>query len=305
MPTHTEETGDTDEAFGAGSASTIAGVVTVDVSCHRCAYNLRGLSRAGRCPECGAPIEVSLAGDALRFADPEWLAAMARGAAIGETFLRVLVGCGYIILLTWALSFFGVNGQVVRDVTVALIVAAGMVTLFVSAWRISVPHPLLLEKESWHAPRRLIRYAIIGGICVGGAGATLYAARTGGLWFGSLLLGAPFGLLSMVGAYGTGRYCGDLAGRAGNNFVVHRARIYLRGYAVCWITSVLAVVVTLPSVVAGVCLFVPAVAGLVAFGILLLSLPTQIASSLRQHREAAERTWAEAQDRKHTDTGRS
>ena len=28
--------------------------ISHDVPCHRCAYNLRGLPRDGRCPECGA-----------------------------------------------------------------------------------------------------------------------------------------------------------------------------------------------------------------------------------------------------------
>lgn len=31
----------------------------VDVHCHQCGYNLRGLSEPGRCPECGTPIAES------------------------------------------------------------------------------------------------------------------------------------------------------------------------------------------------------------------------------------------------------
>jgi hypothetical protein len=31
----------------------------LDVRCLRCEYNLRGLDRAGNCPECGEPIEAS------------------------------------------------------------------------------------------------------------------------------------------------------------------------------------------------------------------------------------------------------
>ena len=30
--------------------------VRVDIKCLVCGYNLRGLGRAGRCPECGTPI---------------------------------------------------------------------------------------------------------------------------------------------------------------------------------------------------------------------------------------------------------
>ena len=54
--------------------------ISFNLACHRCAYNLRGLQRRGRCPECAAPIEVSVAGDALQFADPVWLANLALGA---------------------------------------------------------------------------------------------------------------------------------------------------------------------------------------------------------------------------------
>src|SRR4051812_24406743 len=57
-----------------------AGVVVASVPCRRCAYNLRSLSVAGRCPECGAPVGVSIHGDLLRYADPQWLQNLSAGA---------------------------------------------------------------------------------------------------------------------------------------------------------------------------------------------------------------------------------
>lgn len=44
-----------------------------DILCVSCAYNLRGLREEGKCPECGIPIERSLWGDLLRYADSRWL----------------------------------------------------------------------------------------------------------------------------------------------------------------------------------------------------------------------------------------
>jgi hypothetical protein len=65
---------DTDVALDA------AGAIAVDVPCRRCGYNLRGLSPAGRCPECGQSIADSLIGDALHVADPAWLRQVVGGA---------------------------------------------------------------------------------------------------------------------------------------------------------------------------------------------------------------------------------
>lgn len=54
-------------------------IVTFDVSCNGCGYNLLGLPRAGVCPECGRSIEQSLQGNLLENSDPEYVAKLARG----------------------------------------------------------------------------------------------------------------------------------------------------------------------------------------------------------------------------------
>src|SRR3954471_9644603 len=48
-------------------------IVTSDLNCRRCGYNLRGLTYGGRCPECNVPVAMSAQSDALRYGDPRWL----------------------------------------------------------------------------------------------------------------------------------------------------------------------------------------------------------------------------------------
>jgi hypothetical protein len=50
-----------------------------DLPCARCGYNLRGVVVDERCPECGSPIQYSLHGDWLRYADRHWAGQVLRG----------------------------------------------------------------------------------------------------------------------------------------------------------------------------------------------------------------------------------
>ena len=54
------------------------GVLIRDTPCRRCAYNLRGLSRDDRCPECGGAVELSTRGNLLIYSHPGWLHRLAR-----------------------------------------------------------------------------------------------------------------------------------------------------------------------------------------------------------------------------------
>ncbi|MEZ6235222.1 MAG: hypothetical protein R3B68_13620 [Phycisphaerales bacterium] len=71
--------------------------VEAELPCRRCGYSLRGLERDGVCPECGAPVHVSLMGDYLAAADPDHVSRLLRGA----TFVEVSV---YLGVLTWCVA---------------------------------------------------------------------------------------------------------------------------------------------------------------------------------------------------------
>ena len=62
--------------------SAAGGVVTQDVYCFGCAYNLRGLSEEATCPECGRPVAATTQGQLAAIADPAWLKRLARGAGM-------------------------------------------------------------------------------------------------------------------------------------------------------------------------------------------------------------------------------
>jgi len=62
--------------------SAVAGVIAEDTPCRRCGYNLRGLAATGLCPECGTAIGLSLVGNLLKQADPDWLDRLRLGTAL-------------------------------------------------------------------------------------------------------------------------------------------------------------------------------------------------------------------------------
>lgn len=56
------------------------GIMDDDAHCRDCGYNLRGLSRAGLCPECARPIADSLTDDRLSRSDVDWVMGVYWGA---------------------------------------------------------------------------------------------------------------------------------------------------------------------------------------------------------------------------------
>lgn len=78
-----------------------AGVVAVDRTCRQCGYNIRGLHIAGRCPECGTPVELSARGDYLEFSAPAWVRKLVGGS-------RLIYRGVMLALLTFVLLAAGI-----------------------------------------------------------------------------------------------------------------------------------------------------------------------------------------------------
>ncbi|MCH8270947.1 MAG: hypothetical protein IH985_07020 [Planctomycetes bacterium] len=67
----------------------------VEFTCIKCEYSLAGLAIDGSCPECGTSIQHSIHGNRLDYADPAFIARLARGA----TLLKFSINCVVALII--------------------------------------------------------------------------------------------------------------------------------------------------------------------------------------------------------------
>ena len=114
--------------------------LALDITCRGCGYNLRGLSPAGRCPECGRPVRDSLAGNALHAADLAWLGRLVSGASLICTGLLFSL----LTLLAVGVPVSAVigNAPLMPILLLPLVLAALTASLtLVGAWRLTTREP--------------------------------------------------------------------------------------------------------------------------------------------------------------------
>lgn len=263
-------------------------VIEHDVRCQGCGYNLRGLRSDGRCPECGAAVVLSFLDNVLQFANPDWLRKVTRGAWV-TTFA---FGGGFLVT---AVAF--IAALVGRFVGLALplvllgCMCATVLMLMTGAWITAAPHPSDSQRESWSAPRRLIRYGVAAIPCTAVAAATAYFVSGSQALAAVLALGSPLGALGLLGAIGTSRYYAALARRAGDRPNAQRARQYMGIFGAGWMCLTSAIL-TLPSnTEAGSVLLLPAVFLAGGGGVLLLTLPANMVKHLADCRQLADARW--------------
>lgn len=131
------------------------GVIQADISCARCGYNLRGLSRTMACPECATPVAHSLMGNMLATAEPEWLRTLRKGTTLKLwnillTILFVLVG---IVL----------NSMGVPDMYAVLLALPVSVVGVWAAFLITTQEPRVALHESPITLRRIVRTCVVIG----------------------------------------------------------------------------------------------------------------------------------------------
>lgn len=95
-----------------------SGNVAVDLPCCHCQYNLRGISPAGACPECGNPIDVARCIQAVRW--PGARAPMFHGILIGVSVIflvaaAVLHESFYVQARSARMPWMGVSPEVYFD----------------------------------------------------------------------------------------------------------------------------------------------------------------------------------------------
>ncbi|MBU0640864.1 MAG: hypothetical protein KKB50_18515 [Planctomycetes bacterium] len=203
-----------------------AETIICDLACRRCGYNLRGLHRDGRCPECGTNVGLSTHGDLLRFADPDWVENLARG----------------LNLILWGILaniVFGTMGGIAhRFIAPAVGVMLGFVgslVAFYGAWLLTQPDPSGIDEDRYVTARKFIRFALLIGLLY-----SIGAVIVAGLNLPTLLriilfaLAGLAGLVGLAGEFAKLLYLQRLALRVPDQRAADRARFLRWAWTICY-----------------------------------------------------------------------
>ncbi len=268
-----------------------------DTACRGCGYNLRGLLTDGRCPECGAFVWLSTAGEQLKYANPAWLADVARGAKGMLVALSSVVVVPGITLGPFALleEWFGVQVHPV-EFAICLVELAGSCGIGLwSQWLYASPEAGAEDRQNGiHAPRWRVRAGVIATLASVTLAGLIHWAPAGGvetyLLIALLALGSPFGVTGCVAMLAYARHSLELALRAGDPSAAASAAGYAKWYARGWFAAAAG---GLMSLAAAPALFISfaAVPILMIFGVLILMLPHHIVSRLNSDLAQSRRRW--------------
>jgi hypothetical protein len=127
--------------------------IDADTFCSQCGYNLRGLRSDGRCPECGLSIAESIRGDALCFADPDWLRKIELGTLVKLWSVLILV-----IMVGVAVALPRAPISPILVWLPPLLCGGGWIW---STYLITTPEPRLEKREDPVNLRRIVRISAI------------------------------------------------------------------------------------------------------------------------------------------------
>ena len=198
-------------------------VVNNDISCRKCGYNLRGLSTAGRCPECGTPVGYSFHGDLLQFCEPSWVETLQKGA---QTFV---IGVVVIVLGSIVAGLIGAaTGSGAVALLVGLVVLVGWGLTVLGWWRMTEPDPSGMGEDQYGTSRKIIRVALIVGIVQQVLNLlTRMFGPESAVTIGLQVLALVAGIIGVVGFFAQLTYLKKLALRIPDQALSNRANFLL------------------------------------------------------------------------------
>lgn len=174
--------------------------ISTDLPCCRCSYNLRGLTSAGRCPECALPVQLSLYADTspdhpLAAADPAYLRSLARSVSLMLAALAVAA-------LTPAVQVFLQPSTTRPYDRSRLVVAADLLTralICCSVLLLTRPEPNAPSSERSSSAILVLRVACIGALL---APVVVWLAD----WIPDEILWLPVAMAALITFLATGPY---------------------------------------------------------------------------------------------------
>ncbi len=138
-------------------------VVVGNRPCVGCGYNLSGLPLSGNCPECAKPVRLSLLGELLQFAAPEYVKSI-------DTGLRVIIAAIIAYLVLWilkiglsiALAAYTGNGQLspaALDLILQGLMLLPSIFFIFGYWLYTTPDPGFTGLEKPTSARTIARIA--------------------------------------------------------------------------------------------------------------------------------------------------
>ncbi|MCA9256279.1 MAG: hypothetical protein KDA33_11615 [Phycisphaerales bacterium] len=279
-----------------GVVDPVSGLVVIDLSCRRCGYNLRTLAEAGRCPECGSPVGLSTRGNFLQFADPDWVARVAKGLRV--VFMMIIIGV-----------IVGIAGGCLGAVTPlapALASLGVIVGRVYGVWLMTEPDPSGIGEEKNVSARKVVRVSTLVEV---GASAVQVGVMALALGFGGVLVvlvlaaGVISGIAQIVAFFARYSYFAIIAGRIPDQQLVDRAFMLRKGIVISVLIGLIGVAFAAAAsgapgsggdifTLIGAVIGLPAGLAFIVFGIWTIVYIYRMQQAVTHESEAASANWA-------------